>query len=418
MKEMQIEYLRTEDLIPYENNPRFNNEAVEPLANSIKEFGFKVPIIIDANNIIVAGHTRLKAAKMLGLEQLPCIRADDLTEEQIKAFRLADNKVGEIATWDLEKLQAEMSNITVDMEMFGFGDLTEPEIDVPEDDFDLAEETKKPEPKSGKGEIYKLGDHLLMCGDSTSVADVQKLMQGELADAVITDPPYNVAYEGGTEDAMTIENDNLSGFEFVNFLRDAFARMNEAMKPGAAFYVWYASRNHMAFEGALNENGFEVRQQLIWVKNTFVLGRQDYQWMHEPCMYGWKAGEGHYFIYDRTQPTAIEYPIDYENLSREDAIKMLREMTDTGTVIHENKPSVNDIHPTMKPLKLIGKLVRNSTEPGDIVLDLFGGGGSTLIACEELGRKCKMMELDPVYVDAIIHRWEEYTGLKAKKVKG
>ncbi len=415
MKELQIEYLPTEELIPYENNPRHNDEAVEYVANSIKDFGFKVPIVIDANNVIVSGHTRLKAAKRLGIEKLPCIRADDLTEEQIKAFRLADNKVGEIATWDTDKLMQELADIAIDMEAFGFGDITEPEIEIPEDDFDIKED-EKPEPETGKGEIYRLGDHILMCGDSTSVADVAALMDGQLADCVITDPPYNVAYEGGTEDAMTIENDNLEAGEFAEFLGAAFANMANWLKPGGAFYVWYASRNHIAFEEALNENGLEVREQLIWVKNSFVLGRQDYQWMHEPCMYGWKAGEGHYFVYDRTQPTAIEYPEDLDKLSREELLRLLKETP--STVIHENKPPVNDIHPTMKPLKLIGKLVRNSTQPGDTVLDLFGGGGSTLIACEELGRKCRMMELDPVYADAIIHRWEEYTGKKAVRIRG
>ena len=415
MKELQIEYLRTEELIPYENNPRHNDEAVEAVANSIKEFGFKVPMVIDEDNVIVSGHTRLKAAKMLGIERLPCIRADDLTPEQIKAFRLADNKVGEIATWDIEKLQAELADIDIDMDAFGFGDITEPEIEIPEDDFDMKED-QRPEPETGRGEIYRLGDHILMCGDSTSVADVSALMDGTLADCVITDPPYNVAYEGGTEEAMTIENDNLSAFEFQNFLESAFARMNESLKPGGAFYVWYASRNGVQFETALNANGLEVRQQIIWVKNTFVLGRQDYQWMHEPCLYGWKSGEGHYFIYDRTQPKAIEYPEDLDSLSKEELLRLIKEAP--NTVIHENKPPVNDIHPTMKPLKLIGKLVRNSTEPGDTVLDLFGGGGSTLIACEELGRKCRMMELDPVYADAIINRWEEYTGKKAIRIRG
>lgn len=415
MKELQIEYLRADDLVPYKNNPRINDEAVTPVANSIREFGFKVPIVIDANNVIVSGHTRLKAAKQLGLEEVPCIRADDLTEEQIKAFRLADNKVGEIATWDIERLQQELSDIEINMDAFGFGDITEPEIDIPEDDFDMKED-QRPEPETGRGEIYRLGDHILMCGDSTSVADVAALMDGTLADCVITDPPYNVAYEGGTEEAMTIENDNLSAFEFQNFLESAFARMNESLKPGGAFYVWYASRNGVQFETALNANGLEVRQQIIWVKNTFVLGRQDYQWMHEPCLYGWKAGEGHYFIYDRTQPTAIEYPEDLDSMSKEELLRLIKEAP--STVIHENKPPVNDIHPTMKPLKLIGKLVRNSTEPGDTVLDLFGGGGSTLIACEELGRKCRMMELDPVYADAIINRWEEYTGKKAIRIRG
>lgn len=414
MKELQIETLPIDEIIPYQNNPRFNDEAVEYVANSIREFGFKVPIIIDADNIIVAGHTRLKAAKRLGMTELPCIRADDLTPEQIKAFRLADNKVGEIATWDLEKLQKELEGIDLDMDDFGFGDLAEPEIDIPEDDFD-DQPTEEDEPVSKPGEIYILGDHILMCGDSTDPEAVKRLMGGELADCVITDPPYNVAIEGGTDEHMTIKNDDMPEEQFEEFLREAFSTLADNLKEGGAFYIWHASRTQRNFENALNLNGLEVRQQIVWVKNQFVLGRQDYQWRHEPCFYGWKAGQGHYFEFDRTQTTVIE---DMDDLTREEAIQKLKELCDQySTVIHEDKPPVNDIHPTMKPLKLIGKLIRNSTEKGDVVLDLFGGGGSTLIACEELGRSCRMMELDPFYVDAIINRWQEYTGRKARKMQ-
>lgn len=420
MNEMSIEYINIDEIIPYENNPRNNDEAVPYVANSIKEFGFKVPIIIDENNVIVAGHTRLKAAEMLGLENVPCILADDLTEEQIKAFRLADNKVGEIATWDLSKLNIELEGIDMPMSDFGFKDISESDIEIKEDDFDFNEEEELPPPKTKRGEIYQLGDHVLMCGDSTSQNDVDKLMNGAIADLVVTDPPYNVNVSNSQ--GMTIENDNMQNDEFREFLIKAFSNMNLYIKEGGAFYVWYAGKEHINFETALNSADLHVRQQLIWVKNQFNLGRQDYQWQHEPCLYGWKDGAGHYFTYDRTQSTTIEdKPIDYDNLSKEQAIKMLKKVYSAqlpSTIIRENKPLVNDLHPTMKPINLIARLIKNSSEKQEIVLDLFGGSGSTLIACQQLNRKCYMMEYDPRYADAIIHRWEEFTGRKAVLIGG
>lgn len=417
---MSIEYINIDEIIPYENNPRNNDDAVPYVANSIKEFGFKVPIIIDENNVIVAGHTRLKSAEMLGLESVPCIRADDLTEEQIKAFRLADNKVGEIATWDLSKLNIELEGISLPMSDFGFENINESDIEIDEDGFDFNEEEELPPPKTKRGEIYQLGDHVLMCGDSTSQDDVDKLMDGAIADLVVTDPPYNVNISNSK--GMTIENDNMQNREFCEFLIKAFSNMNLYLKEGGAFYVWYAGKEHINFETALNSADLHVRQQLIWVKNQFILGRQDYQWQHEPCLYGWKDGAGHYFTYDRTQSTTIEdKPIDYDNLSKEEAIKMLKKVYSAqlpSTIIRENKPLVNDLHPTMKPINLIARLIKNSSEKQDIVLDLFGGSGSTLIACQQLNRKCYMMEYDPRYADAIIHRWEEFTGRKAVLIGG
>lgn len=417
---MSIEYINIDEIIPYENNPRNNDDAAPYVANSIKEFGFKVPIIIDENNVIVAGHTRLKAAEMLGLESVPCIRADDLTEEQIKAFRLADNKVGEISTWDLSKLNIELEGISLPMSDFGFEDINESDIEIDEDGFDFNEEEELPPPKTKRGEIYQLGDHVLMCGDSTSQDDVDKLMDGAIADLVVTDPPYNANIQNSK--GMAIENDNMQNREFCEFLIKAFSNMGLYLKEGGAFYVWYTSKEHINFETALNSADLHVRQQLIWVKNPFVLGRQDYQQQHEPCLYGWKDGAGHYFTYDRTQSTTIEdKPIDYDNLSKEEAIKMLKKVCSAqlpSTIIRENKPLVNDLHPTMKPINLIARLIKNSSEKQDIVLDLFGGSGSTLIACQQLNRKCYMMEYDPRYADAIIHRWEEFTGRKAVLIGG
>lgn len=378
------------EITPYKNNPRNNDEAVGPVAESIKEFGFKVPIVIDKNGEIVNGRTRYKAAKKLGLETVPVIVADDLSEEQIKAFRLADNKVGEIAAWDLDLLNEELNDILdLDMSAFGF-DVLDNLDDLIEDEKDLDDftETVPDEPKSKLGDIYQLGSHKLMCGDSTNGADVKKLMNGELADLLLTDPPYNVAYEGKTKDSLTIKNDSMDNDSFRQFLVNAFSSANEVMKPGAVFYIWHADSEGYNFRGACFDIGWTVRQCLIWNKNSMVLGRQDYHWKHEPCLYGWKDGAGHLWASDRKQTTVIDY----------------------------EKPQRNGVHPTMKPVGLFDYQIKNNTKGSDIVLDLFGGSGTTLIACESNGRHARLMEYDPKYVDVIINRWEELTGDKAIKL--
>jgi len=411
---MDILNLGLEEIKPYEKNPRNNDNAVDAVAASIREFGFKVPIIIDKDNIIVAGHTRYKAAKKLGLKTVPCIKADDLTDEQVKAFRLADNKVAELAEWDFDLLNEELETITIDMEQFGFETIVDAEAE-PEAEEDNYEPEVPEEPKSKHGDIYILGNHRLMCGDSTSLEDVEKLMNGAVADLVVTDPPYNVAIENSK--GMTIENDNMESSQFQDFLTSAFENLERSLKPGGAFYVWYASREHINFETALNKANLRVREQLIWNKNSFILGRQDYHWKHEPCLYGWKDGESHYFVDDRTQSTVFEDKgIDIKKLKKEEMQKLLEELLSdkiSTTVINEDKPSVNDLHPTMKPIKLIARLIKNSSKQKECVLDLFGGSGSTLIACEQLNRTCMTMEYDPRYADVIVDRWETLTGKKA-----
>ena len=293
-----------DELIPYENNVRINDKAVDVVANSIKEFGFKNPIIIDKDGVIVAGHTRLKAAKQLGIDKVPCIIADDLTEEQIKAFRIADNSSAQVAEWDMQKLMAELETIDYDMSKYGLAEqMAEIEkiIDkeAQEDNYDIEQEIE--EYKVKLGDVWQLGRHRIMCGDSTKADDAEKLMDGNLADLVVTDPPYNVAYEGGT--GMTIINDNMESSEFLAFLSDSFSNLSNSLKKGGAFYVWFGGKEHINFENALKSNDLSVRQEIIWVKNSLVLGRQDYQWKHEPCLYGWKEGASHYFIDDRTQTT-------------------------------------------------------------------------------------------------------------------
>ena len=412
-----IEWLR-----PYENNPRNNEQAVEAVANSIKEFGFKVPIVATIDGEIINGHTRFKAAKFLKLKAVPVLIADDLSDEQIKAFRLADNKTGELADWDIELLYSELEDLTgFDMTMFGFED-----IDFSLDDFEEEKEEREEadtdseeKPKVQYGDIYQLGRHRLMCGDSTSAEDMARLIDGAVIDLYVTDPPYNVAYQGGTDEAMTIMNDSMDDVSFRQFLRDAFVVANNHLKPGGAFYIWHADLEGLNFRAAVKETGWLLKQSIIWVKNAIVLGRQDYQWKHEPCLYGWKDGASHYFVDNHSLATVIEE--DEENLkemTKSELISYIKTMQDTSptTVFYEDKPVRNDIHPTMKPLKLIARCVLNSSKKGDKILDSFNGGGSTLMVCERSERVCYAMELDPVYVERTIKRWEEETGLTAEKV--
>jgi len=381
---MDIINIALKDLKPYENNPRKNDDAVKYVAESIKEFGFKVPIVIDKDNVIVAGHTRYKAAKKLGMTEIPCIIADDLTDEQIKAFRLADNKVAEKAEWDFDLLNTELDDIIdLDMELFGFEDALQDDAEeAVEDEFEVE---LPPEPKSKLGDIYQLGNNRLMCGDSTVLEDVEKLMGGEQADMLLTDPPYNVNYEWKTKDKLKIKNDKMDNDNFRQFLTDAFSNADMVMKPGAVFYIWHADSEGYNFRGACFDAGWTVRQCLIWNKNSMVMGRQDYQWKHEPCLYGWKEGAGHLWASDRKQTTVINF----------------------------DKPTRNDMHPTMKPIPLFDYQIKNNTKGGDVVLDLFGGSGTTIMACEQNGRRGYSMEYDPRYVDVIVDRWEKFTGAKA-----
>lgn len=389
---MDIKMIDISELQPYENNPRNNDNAVDYVAESIKQFGFKVPIIIDKDNVIVAGHTRYKAAKKLNLDTIPCIVADDLTPAQIKAYRLADNKVSEYATWDNDLLLAELEELQeldFDIELTGFEDWeiesllnTDDKTEVKEDNFEI----ELPQETSVKyGDIYKLGKHYLMCGDSTNVEDVEKLTNGVKMDMLITDPPYNVNYEGATKDKLKIKNDNMGNDEFREFLKNAFYAADTVLKSGAVFYIWHADSEGYNFRGACNDIGWQVRQCLIWNKNSMVMGRQDYQWKHEPCLYGWKSGASHLWASDRKQTTILNF----------------------------DKPLRNAEHPTMKPIPLFDYLIKNNTKKDDTVLDLFAGSGTTLIACEQNGRISYNMEIDPHFVQVIIDRWETLTGEKA-----
>ena len=390
---MDILNLGLEEIKPYEKNPRNNDNAADAEAASIREFGFKVPIIIDKDNIIVAGHTRYKAAKKLGLKTVPCIKADDLTDEQVKAFRLADNKVAEQAEWDFDLLNEELETITMDMEQFGFDlpedDEEETPTDIIEDDVpDVPEE-----PKSKYGQVYQLGNHRLMCGDSTKKEDVDKLLNGVKADLLFTDPPYNVSMESKSKDVLKsdnyshIENDDLSEDEFKMFLQSVFTNANDSLKDDSSYYVFscQGGDSELMMMMMMRECGIRCRHQIIWVKDApvFSMGRLDYDYKHEPILYGWK--KKHNFYRNGQQDKSV----------------------------WEFKRTANKLHPTMKPVELIVNALMNSTKKGNIVLDLFGGSGSTLMACEQTERINYSMEFDPHYVDVIIQRWENFTGKKA-----
>lgn len=414
---MNIVELRSADLKEYENNPRLNDKAVEAVAESIKQFGFKVPIIIDRDNVIVAGHTRLKAAQFLGIEYVPCIVADDLTEEQVKAFRLADNKVSEFAEWDNDRLFEELKELNAfDMDLFGFDTLPDIMDELNEEEEESIEDmiNEEEEPRTKEGEIWALGEHRLICGDCTDKGVIAKLMDGKEADLLLTDPPYNVAVENSA--GLTIQNDDMSDTAFYEFLQSAFSSADTVMKKGAGFYIWHGESEGLNFRKACHSVDWNLKQCIIWVKSQITIGRQDYQWKHEPCLYGWKGGSGHYFIKNRKQSTVIDSDIDLDVMTADELRGVIEDILEQSSVLREGKPQKNADHPTMKPIPLIKKQVKNSTKRGEIVLDIFGGSGTTLLACEELERVCYMSELDARFCDVIIKRWEAMTGNVAVKL--
>ena len=390
---MEKKYIEIDiaDLVPYDKNPRRNDMAVDDVAESMEQVGYITPIVIDENRQILAGETRCKALKKRRVKRDKVLQVFGLTEEQKKKYRLLDNKVGEIAEWDPELLAGELEEVDFGDFDFGCDELMAELTDTSEEDGaplstaveDDADIVLPEEPKAKRGDIYQLGAHRLMCGDSTDPADVARLMDGKAADLLLTDPPYNVNYEGGT--GLTIQNDNMEDAAFRKFLRDAFACADGVMKPGAAFYIWHADSRGADFRNACADVGWQVRQCLIWNKNALVLGRQDYQWKHEPCLYVWKDGAAHVWLSDRKQTTVLDF----------------------------DKPSRSELHPTMKPIQLFDYQVRNSCPVGGVVLDLFNGSGTTIMACEQNNRIAYCMELDEKYVDATISRWEAFTGQKA-----
>jgi site-specific DNA-methyltransferase (adenine-specific) len=396
----QIEHLATAALVPYARNSRTHSpEQVAAVARSIQQFGFTNPVLIDARNTIIAGHGRVMAAQQLGLALVPCIRMAHLTDAQRRAYVIADNKLAELSGWDMATLAREVEDLmaeSFEIDLLGFGaeDLEallaehapapQPETTPTTSDADQAPEPPAT-PVSQPGDVWLCGKHRVMCGDSTNLAAANVLMAGKKADLLLTDPPYNVAYEGKTADALVIENDSMSDADFRQFLVNVYKTADAVMKPGAVFYIWHADKEGLNFRLALTEVPWKSSQLLLWAKNSLVLGRWDYHAKHEPCLYGWKEGAAHYWGSDRKQTTVLNF----------------------------DRPQRNGEHPTMKPVALFQYQVENSSKPGGTVLDLFGGSGTTLIACENTKRQARLMELDPKYVDVIIRRWQDFTGRQA-----
>lgn len=432
---MNVKEISISKITPYDRNPRNNDKAVEAVANSIEEFGFQQPIVVDKDMVIIVGHTRYKAAQELGLKTVPVVIASNLNEEQVKAYRLADNRTNELATWNEAMLIEEIGQIEdIDMTLFGFGDIDidggESIDEVTEDDFDEEEVEDTHDVK--EGDIWQLGNHRVMCGSSTDAKDVKKLTEGTEMDMCITDPPYNVDYGAKTRTLSEltglankhkdIANDKLSDSDFAQFLKDFYTQMLNSLKKGGAYYVWYASAETKNFYTALEEAGSKQHANLVWVKNATILSRGDYHWKHEPCIYGWKEGAAHYFTDSRKEQSVIEDARPtYRQMKKDELVALLDEIyadKESTDVIHEDRPMVADLHPTMKPVKLFARLIRNSSRKEEKVIDFFGGSGTTVIACEQLERHAYVMELDPHYVDVIITRWEQFTGQKAERIVG
>lgn len=398
---MRIEKRKIDELIPAIYNPRkdltINDAEYKKIKRSIETFGYVDPIIVnERTGVIVGGHQRLKVLKDLGYEEIE-VSVVNLDEKQEKALNVALNKIS--GEWDFKLLKDLLEELDVggfDVELTGF-DMDEIEDlmtqffdeddEIEEDDFNV-EEAIPEEPITKRGDIWQLGRHRLMCGDSTNIEHMKRLIGKEKVDMLLTDPPYNVNYEGKTDEALKIENDSMDDAEFRSFLKDAFSVADGVMREGAVFYIWHADLEGYNFRGAVKDVGWQVRQCLIWNKNSMVIGRQDYHWKHEPCLYGWKDGAAHLWCNDRKQTTVLDF----------------------------DRPTKNIEHPTMKPVKLFDYLIKNNTKPNDIILDSFAGSGTTLIACEQNGRVARLMELDPKYCDVIIKRWEEFTGKQAVKI--
>ena len=382
--EMQL--ISVAQLIPYQNNARTHSkEQINKLRSSIREFGFVNPVIIDREYNIIAGHGRIAAAREEGITEVPCVFVDHLTEAQKKAYILADNRMALDAGWDEDLLRVELEALEemgYDLGLTGFDDkelaALFPAVEAKEDDFDVEAELQKPT-FTRAGDVWTLGRHRLVCGDSTNAETYTTLMDGVKANLVITDPPYNVNYEGS---AGKIKNDNMAGEKFYEFLLAAFKNMESVMAADASIYVFHADTEGLNFRRAFADAGFYLSGCCIWKKQTRVLGRSPYQWQHEPVLYGWKKNGRHQWYTGRKETTIWEF----------------------------DKPKKNGDHPTMKPIPLLAYPIGNSSMANSVVLDPFGGSGSTLIACEQTDRICRTIELDEKFCDVIVNRYIEQVG--------
>lgn len=439
---MQIEQIPLTDLAPFDRNSRTHSpEQVAQIVLSIREFGFTNPLLIDEANRIVAGHGRHQAATTMGLATVPCLRLSGLTEAQIRAYVIADNKLAENAGWDMELLRLEVGDLKelgFDLDLLGFDKLElgamlnfiDPNAGLTDPD---AVPAVPAEPLTKPGDIWQLGHHRLLCGDSCQLADVQRVMGGGCADMVFTDPPYNVAYQGATKDKLTIKNDKMSSAKFYLFLRDAFTAAAAVVAPGAPIYVCHSDTEGLNFRKALADSGWLAKSLLIWVKNHFAFGGKDYHQRHEPIIYGWRAGAAHKWYGGRKLSTVVEempglvfqqeedgFAISFSDGVRSVAIKVPAYEVTAATdgldtsAWKVDKPLKSAEHPTMKPVEIPRRAIANSSKNGGIVLEPFMGSGSTLIACEMIGRLCYGLELDPKYCDVIVTRWEQFTGRQAE----
>ena len=415
------------DLIPYAQNARtHSDEQVRQIADSITEYGWTNPILVDEEGNIIAGHGRVLAAQLLEATDVPCITLTGLTEIQKRAYVIADNKLALNAGWDERLLQIELTALKdagFNLDLSGFSSLElkgliGPDAPVRQGKTDDDEvPAPPPEPIARPGDIWILGRHKLMVGDATNQGDVQRLMGEEHADLVWTDPPYNVAYEG---QAGKILNDDMGAGLFKTFLTRAFTNCYNALKPGGCIYVSHADTERVNFTQAFLDAGLKMAQVLIWVKQSGTLSRQDYNWQHEPILYGWREGAGHFFAGNFTQTTVIDQELDISKLKIGQVREMLKELLQHqhSTVIREDRPAKSELHPTMKPVSLVQRMVESSSREGEIVLDPFGGSGTTLITAEKSNRICRTMELDPKFADVIINRWQNFTGKEAKTLSG
>jgi len=432
---LKIEYRNLENLLPYARNPRKNDQAVERMAASIREFGFRIPILVDSAGTIIDGHLRLKAAQNLGLESVPVIITDDLTEAQIKAFRLLANRSVAWAEWDAELLSLELQELKaldIDLELTGFDpdeiqsylDFNSNQVEAVEVDAPLPPDEAITQP----GDLWVIGKHRLLCGDAGKAEDVDRLLDVASIHLVNTDPPYNVKVEPRSNNAIAaglssfgnpqavhhqkfdlsrcpekarashkklrpkdrpLENDFLPDEEFALMLRSWFAQCARVLLPGRAFYIWGGYANCSNYPPALKENGLYFSQSIIWVKEHPVLTRKDFMGNHEWCFYGWREGAAHQFL-------GPNNAVDVWSVKKVNPNKM--------------------VHLTQKPIELAVRAIQYSSRPGENVLDLFGGSGSTLLGCEQAGRNAFLMELDPLYCDVIVNRWQDFTGLKAERI--
>lgn len=421
-QKIKIEYQNIQEIRPYKFNPRKNEKAVKIVSESIKNFGFLVPIVVDKENELIAGHTRIEAAKILGIENIPTIKVENLSEDQIKAFRIMDNKSTEYATWDRILLKHEFEGLLgkLDLKMTGFREAEIENIMDPE-----AKDSKGDFPGKyliEQGKVYLLGNHRLICGDSTDEMTFNKLIPPRTdIHMVYTDPPYGVSYKGTNNtngrDWKVIEGDSLRGDALYDLLEKCFTQVNEYLVQNGALYIFHASSNQIIFEKALNAANFQVKQQLIWHKHH-ILGHSHYHWTHEPIFYCSRINENPKFYGTRTNKTFINN-LKIEDMTEEEMRKLLLKIKKESTVVEFKKDAAKDyIHPTQKPVKMAEHFIINSSRVNENVLEPFAGSGSTLIACENKKRKCFAVEYSPDFVSHIIERWEKLTGKTATDEQG